>query len=101
MIFGKNNNYNENITLNNQIFEILKSFKYLGNILNSKLDDTDDIDYKLQSFYKNFYSILNNFNNANLETFLFVFNSFCMSNYGNEIWTSHLRYPNKKDFLNF
>lgn len=88
MIFGKNNNFNKDIMLNNQSFEILNSFKYLGNILNSKLDDTDDVDYKLQSFYKSFYSILTNFNNANIETFLFIFNSFCMPNYGTELWTS-------------
>ena len=83
---SKNNNL---IKLQDNEFEVVSSIKYLGNIINFNLDDRFDVELKLNSFYKSFYSILSNFSNVNIETFLFLFNSYCLPNYGLELWYSY------------
>ena len=100
LIFGKDTLHNDEIIIDNTKFEIVNSFKYLGNILNSKMDDSEDIELKLHNFYKSFYPVLNCFSNVEMSTFLFIFNAYCMPNYGLELWCSSGIF-NKKVFKTF
>ena len=76
----------KNIKLGNQEFEVVDSYKYLGNVIQFNLRNVLDIEQKLQSFYSSYYSILRNFNHVNIQTFLFIFKSYCLPSYGLALW---------------
>ena len=77
------------VILDNDNFEVVDSFKYLGNFLTYNLDNSLDIEYKMNNFYKSFYSMIRNFNCVNIQTILFIFNSFCLPTYGLALWNEH------------
>ena len=58
-------------------------------MISYNLDDVLDIDDKLHSFYKSFYSMIRHFKYINVSTLLFIFNSFCLPSYGLSLWNSH------------
>ena len=91
MIFNKSLRHNnpEYICLMGDKIDVVSSYKYLGNIIVDNLCDSHDIELKLQNFYKSFYSMYRYFNFLNLDTFLYIFNSYCMPSYGTELWFSH------------
>ena len=66
--------------------EIVKSFKYLGFILNCNLFNADDIDRARNKFYQEFNSILRNFNFADIQVKLYLFSQYCLQLYGAELW---------------
>ena len=88
MIFTSGNKKPElkSIKLGNQEFEVVDSYKYLGNVIQFNLRNVLDIEQKLQSFYSSYYSILRNFNHVNIQTFLFIFKSYCLPSYGLALW---------------
>ena len=77
------------IYLNNENFDIVRNFKYLGNILNYNLDDVLDVQSKLNSFYSSFNAMYRSFNGVNIEILIHLFNSYCVPQYGLQLWTSH------------
>ena len=81
------NEYN-NVTLDNDEFEIVREFKYLGNIITYNLGDDMDVKLKLNNFYSSFHSVFRNFNGINHESFLHLFNSICAPQYGLPLWNS-------------
>ena len=88
LIFHKSKRLNISHNVLNSIkFEIVDNFEYLGFILKHNLDDSMDIEEKLKSFYSSFYSTFRNFNMVNIETFLFLFSSYCTPNYGLPLWS--------------
>ena len=75
--------------LKNKIeLEIVDQFNYLGHILNYNLDDSNDITAKLNKFYSSFNSIFRSFSQVNIETLLYLFNSYCRPHYGLALWCS-------------
>ena len=82
----RNFNFDNEIILDNSKFEVVDSIKYLGNTISRDLDETKDITFKLNNFYRNFNSTFRTFNNVSIETFLFLFNSYCTPRYGTELW---------------
>ena len=90
MIFCKKNqtNIQDDIILENDKFEVVLQYKYLGHILQNKLTDDLDIEYRLNIFYAKFNWLFRNFKDISLETFLFLFNAYCMSDYGLSLWNS-------------
>ena len=68
------------------IISIVDSFKYLGCILSGDLTDVLDIDRCNKAFNKSAGFLLRKFNNADIQIFLHLFNSFCSTLYGCELW---------------
>ena len=68
------------------IINIVDSFKYLGCILSRDLTDVLDIDRCNKAFNKSAGFLLSKFNNADIQFFLHLFNSFCSSLHGCELW---------------
>ena len=70
---------------NNITLEIVEKFNYLGHILNYNLDD---VEAKLNKFYGSSNSVFRNSYKVDIETFLFLFNSYCAPQYGLSLWCS-------------
>ena len=92
VIFNRKRNFrfDSEIILGNTTFEVVDSIKYLGNVISRDLNDTEDINFKLNNFYKNFNSVFRAFNNVSIDTFSFLFNSYCTPRYGTELWPSNV-----------
>jgi hypothetical protein len=60
--------------------------KYLGNWLNSKLDDSDDIVYKKGLFIQSINRLLSNFIFLPVDILYKLFVSYCSSYYGCHLW---------------
>ena len=102
MIFSKkkNDSNSKSINLDSSSFEVVEFFKYLGHVLSFDLSDHLDILNKLNNFHASFFSILRNFHNVNLETFIFLFKSYCSPVYGVSLWMSSGIF-NKPSFKSF
>lgn len=96
MIISKSKNLNrEYITLANDNLQVVRSYKYLGHIITSNLNDADDVDLRLKSFYASFNTILRDFKGIGLNAFMCLFKSYCSPDYGLSLWhhnvqTSHI-----------
>ena len=66
--------------------EDVKEYKYLGHIVQRNLKDDKDIDTRLKQFYAKFNTTYRKFNKVSIETFLFLFNSYCLPDYGLALW---------------
>ena len=66
--------------------EFVTSFKYLGFVVTSNLNNKEDIDRVRGKFYSEFNSILRNFNFADQKVKLFLFKQYCLQFYGSELW---------------
>ena len=82
IIFNSKFALNETTKLHNDVFEIVGSIKYLGNTLHYRFNDIYDVELRLNNFYKSFRT----FTVINIQTFLFIFNLYCIPNYGLELW---------------
>ena len=90
----------QNITLGNDVFEIVNEYKYLGHLLVGTLSDINDVNFRLTSFYGKFNWVFRNFNNISIDVFYFLFKSFCLPDYGLSLW--NLNYlKNKSSFKTF
>ena len=92
IIFEKNKKRSTcgSLTLNNRKFDIVKEYKYLGNIITFNLEDESDVKLKLNYFYSSFNSLYRTFTGLNLETILFLFNSYCCPQYRVPLWNLKL-----------
>ena len=101
MLFDKKKKLQfENINLNGDIFEVCTKFKYLGYVITSDLSDTEDVSTRLKSFYLKFFSIKRNFTGIRYDILQHLFKSFCMPNYGLNMWNIG-NILNKKDYKAF
>ena len=80
----------KDITLMGDIFEVVESYKYLGHLIQRQLHDIDDIKYRLNIFYGKFNSVYRNFNSVSIETLLFLFNTYCLPDYGLCLWNTDM-----------
>ena len=74
------------LQLNNDNLQITDSYKYLGHYINYDLSDTKDIQYRLNTFYASFNSILRDFKFVDFNTISFLFNSYSCPDYGISLW---------------
>ena len=102
MIFEKGNLYKnlKDISLMGDKFEVVDNYKYLGHIIQKQLLDVDDANFRLNSFYGKFNSIYRNFRDVSVETLLFLFNSYCVPDYGLGLWDTGVLF-NKQIFKTF
>ena len=73
-------------TLNGDIVEYVDSWPHLGHIINSKLTDDDDILNRRCTMFGQINRVICNFICLNFGLKCKLFNTFCSSNYGCEIW---------------
>jgi len=66
--------------------EFVESFAHLGHIISSKLDDSDDIINRRNSFIGQSNNILCYFNKLDMLVKIKLFKSYCTSLYGCELW---------------
>ena len=64
----------------------MKHYKHLGHIINSAFDDSDDIADKRAAFIGQANNILCYFGKLSSEVKQHLFNSYCMSLFGCELW---------------
>ena len=89
IIFGKNRaltSGNVSLFFNGTRLNVLNSVKYLGCVLTSDLNDSLDIDRCNVSFTRSFGFLFRKFNSVNVEVFYSLFESYCNSFYGAELW---------------
>lgn len=92
----KNNKDNVNIIkLGTDNFDVVNSYKYLGHLIRSDLQDTNDIEMHLKKFYASFNGILRDFKHVDKETLLFLFNSYCKPDYGLCLWNNQNLFKGK------
>ena len=65
----------------------VESFKYLGCFLSTNLNDFNDIDRCSKSFNRSAGILLRKFCYTDPDILFFLFNSYCTSFYGSELWT--------------
>ena len=100
MYFDVRKKFEENeVTLCGDRFDVCTSFKYLGQYLSYNLSDSEDISIRLKSLYRRFFSIKSNFSKLSEDIVLFLFKSFCMIDFGLNIW--NLKDVNRRDFKAF
>ena len=88
MIF-ENSRYGNRIQeleLGNDILENVTEYKYLGHIVERNLRDTRDVENRLNQFYVKFNTTYRKFKTVSIETFLYLFNSYCLPDYGLALW---------------
>ena len=78
--------YPSSLELGSDTLEVVKTFKYLGHMLDCSLYDDSDIEMRLNKFYASSNSILRNFPLVNNETKSFLFKSYSMPDYGLSLW---------------
>ena len=88
------------VSLDGSRFEIVKQYKYLGNIISHDLDDEYDVKCKLNCFYSSFNSTFRSFSGVSLETIVHLFNAYCIPQYGLSLWNSPNIF-NKQYFRSF
>ena len=68
--------------------EDVNCYKYLGHLIEGTLQDTKDIEFRLNKFYSCTNSVLRNFKYLDMNTTLFLFESYCMPVYGLSLWNN-------------
>ena len=87
MVFKSNKCVNvREIDLGGDILQVMEDHKYLGYHISNTLSDVNDVKIRLNSFYSKFNSVIRNFSNVSVETLNFLFNSFCLPDYGLSLW---------------
>ena len=69
--------------------EVVKSYRYLGHVIEYSLSDINDIELRLSKFYASSNSIIRNFKHVDIKTFLILFNSYCKPVYGLALWNNN------------
>ena len=76
------------LTLYDKSINFVDSFKYLGCILSKNFTDYCDIDRFYKSFNRSSGFLLRKFNSTDTNILFSLFNSYCSSFYGCELWTA-------------
>ncbi|MEL6988309.1 MAG: hypothetical protein AAGK97_10810, partial [Bacteroidota bacterium] len=101
IIFNRRERTNETtITLDEDTFEIVEQYRYLGHIIQYNLSDISDVQLRLNSFYAKFNWLFRNFRNTSIDVFYFLFRAFCTPEYGLSLWNLE-EIHNKRIFRTF
>ena len=66
--------------------ECVTEYRYLGHTIQRNLSDEKDVESRLQQFYAQFNMIYRKFHGVSIETFMYLFNSYCIPEYGLALW---------------
>ena len=73
---------NGSVKLENNEIEVVKTYKYMGHVIQGDMGDISDIELRLSKFYSSTNSVLRNFKNIDVETLLFLCTSYCKPVFG-------------------
>ena len=76
------------LRLGNDVLENVNNYRYLGHVIERNLNDAKDIEYRLNQFYARFNSTYRKFKKVSIETFMYLFNAYCLPDYGLALWNS-------------
>ena len=102
MLVGKSTlGVNKTVCLGGTDFKMVQSYKYLGHLVRSDLQDSDDVDNHLKTFYAQSNSVLREFKTVNTDALVYLFSSYCNPDYGICLWNhkSTLQSCNFKTFF--
>ena len=74
------------LRLGEDILEVVDHYKYLGHVIQNQLMDNLDAKQRLNDFNGRFNNVFRNFKNVSLETLLYLFDAFCLPDYGLCLW---------------
>ena len=77
---------NKHFQIDNKDIEYVNTIKYLGFMLQSDLNDYEDINRVLRKFYIEFNCLLRKFSHSGKEVLLYLFKHYCLQFYGAELW---------------
>ena len=78
------------IRLGDDNIKIVTNYKYLGHVISNNLQDGDDVELRLKSFYASFNSMYRNYKHTDESTILYHFKSYCLPDYGLSLWSSNI-----------
>ena len=78
----------DTIQLSTDVLEVVSHYKYLSHMIESTLSDVKDVELRLNKFYATTNSVIRNFRNTDMDTLLFLFNSYCKPVYGLCLWNN-------------
>jgi hypothetical protein len=85
--FGSDVNVGELAYLYGKSLDWSNSVKHLGNVVNKYIDDSDDCKSKCGAFIGSVNKLLGNFATLQPTILYNLFNSYCCSFYGSQLWT--------------
>ena len=65
---------------------MVDTYKYLGYIIQYNLDDSKDIDLRLNKLYAQYYGLKRHFSNVGTNVLFFLVKAFCTPDYGLCLW---------------
>ena len=88
MIFERSTNRSllKELKLRNEALEVVDSYKYLGHVIQNQLSDILDVKQLLNDFNGRINNVIRNFKNVSIETLLYLFDVFCLLDYGLSLW---------------
>ena len=91
MVFskGRSNELSRNINLyiGSSKLEVVQSYKYLGVIMSYNLNNSLDVQRLARAFLRQAFACMHKFEKYPANVKLFLFQTYCMSFYGSELWT--------------
>ena len=82
------------------LYQWLRIAGILGHYVSYNFSDAVDVNFRLSTFYSKFNSVFRNFSGVPLTTLIFLFNSYCLPDYGLSVW--HIKeLINKQAFKSF
>ena len=88
--------YVPDISLNNKVLSFVPSYRYLGVIVNDKLDDDDDIMKHVKSLYARGNMLISRFRKCSDEVKSKLFKSFFSNAYCSQLWCVYRQSVYKK-----
>ena len=84
--FGSSRNASERLSINGEEVRWANECLHLGSYVNSALNDSADCAYKLSKFFGSVNKLKGNFGHLSPGVIVRLFNSYCCSYYGSQIW---------------
>ena len=91
--------YVPDISLNNKVLSFVPSYRYLGVIVNNKLDDDDDIMRHVKSLYARGNMLISRFRKCSDEVKTKLFKSFFSNAYCSQLWCVYRQSVYKKSYV--
>ena len=91
--------YVPDISLNNKVLSFVPSYRYLGVIVNDKLDDDDDIMRHVKSLYARGNMLISRFRKCSDEVKTKLFKSFFSNAYCSQLWCVYRQSVYKKSYV--
>lgn len=73
-------------TLGSQILQYVKQFRYLGHMINDRLNDDDDILREVRNLFVRTNMLIGRFNKCSIRVKVNLFRAYCLCTYGTALW---------------